>query len=308
MKNLDYCVKFNSDESETVEYNNPLFPLYVRYGKLSLYPEYTCTSHWHSDLEFILVKKGYMTYNVNGKLIELTQNNGIMVNSRQLHYGFSKDRTECEFICILISEDLFRSNLWFYENFIEKITSHYGEYLYLPNAKWQNDILEILEKIYGFYDILLDHSSEPSISYFDLMKDLYELVKILYKNRPDASQALSQTHESAELHTLKTMIAYMEKHYAEPISLQELSTSGTCCKSKCSALFRKYLRDTPISYLTKFRLRKSLEKLISTQEDITQIALSCGFNGTSYYCETFKKYYGISPLKYRYQATSIKIR
>lgn len=78
-----YSSKFNVDLSETVAYNNPLFPLYVRAGKLSWYPDYSAISHWHSDLEFIHVKKGKMTYNVNGKLINLEENRGIMLNTPQ---------------------------------------------------------------------------------------------------------------------------------------------------------------------------------------------------------------------------------
>ena len=57
-----YCSVFNSDSSETVAYNNPLFPAYVVYGFLSSYPDYSSISHWHKDLEFILIKKGAMTY------------------------------------------------------------------------------------------------------------------------------------------------------------------------------------------------------------------------------------------------------
>lgn len=55
---IGYCSVFNSDSSETVAYNNPLFPAYVVYSLLSSYPDYSAISHWHKDLEFIAVKKG----------------------------------------------------------------------------------------------------------------------------------------------------------------------------------------------------------------------------------------------------------
>ncbi len=67
------CSVFNPDFSETVAYNNPLFPAYVVYGFLTSYPDYSSISHWHKDLEFILIKKGAMTYNVNGRLIDLAE-------------------------------------------------------------------------------------------------------------------------------------------------------------------------------------------------------------------------------------------
>lgn len=37
----------------------------------------------------------------------------------------------------------------------------------------------------------------------------------------------------------------------------------------------------------------------ASEESITEIAHRCGFGGASYYCEVFKKYYGVSPLTYR---------
>ena len=40
-----------------------------------------------------------MSYNVNGTIVRLGEGEGIFVNARQLHYGFSEERTECDFLC-----------------------------------------------------------------------------------------------------------------------------------------------------------------------------------------------------------------
>ena len=81
--------------------------------------------------------------------------------------------------------------------------------------------------------------------------------------------------------------------------LSDYLTWVACCKSKCSLLFKKYLRDTPITYTTKLRLRKSLSTLLGSNSSIADIAYEYGFGGASYYCETFKKYYGMPPLLYK---------
>lgn len=98
------------------------------------------------------------------------------------------------------------------------------------------------------------------------------------------------------LSSLRSMMTYIEEHYMEHITLADIALSGACCKSKCSLLFKKYLRDTPITYTTKLRLRKSLSTLLDSNSIITDIAYEYGFGGASYYCETFKKYYGMPPL------------
>lgn len=291
---IKHCSVFNSDSSETVAYNNPLFPAYVVYGVLSSYPDYTSISHWHKDLEFIVVKKGKMTYNVNGQLIELTESCGIMVNSRQLHYGFSAEHNECEFICILLSPELLQENNWFYQNCIEPVTENSAvPYLYLTQNDWTASVIQKLEEIYDFFGKI----PAKHLSYFRLMENYYGIMKILYENLDIENQA--QEPESSELSSLKNMISYIEEHYMEHVALADIALSGACCKSKCSLLFKKYLRDTPITYLTKLRLQKSLSMLLGSNSNIAAIAYEYGFNGPSYYCETFKKYYGVSPVIYK---------
>lgn len=89
------------------------------------------------------------------------------------------------------------------------------------------------------------------------------------------------------------------KHYMEHITLADIALSGACCKSKCSLLFKKYLRDTPINCTTRLRLRNSLSALLGSNSSIASIAYEYGFNGANYYCETFKKYYGMPPMIYK---------
>lgn len=292
--NTAYCSTFNLDSSETVAYNNPLFPAYVRYGILSSYPDYSAVSHWHKDLEFIVIKKGSMTYNVNGELINLPEGSGIMVNSRQLHYGFSPEHKECEFICILFSSELLSGNEWFCQNYIEPVTENsFYPYLYLGGEEWKCAILEKLNKLY----LSITVQPEQELPYFALIGEFLSIMKILFENLDVKNHEKAKT--SNELTSLKNMITYIEKHFAQRITLEEIALSGVCCKSRCSLLFKKYLRETPMTYTAKLRLRKSLAALLDSDQSITEIAYEYGFCGASYYCETFQKYYGISPLKYR---------
>lgn len=291
---VKYCSNLNRDFSERVAYNHPCFPVYVRYGILSKYPDYSAVSHWHEDLEFILIRKGKMTYNVNGELIELSERNGIMVNSRQLHYGFSAEHHECEFLCILFSPELLRGNQWFYQTCIAHITQNYGyPYLYLDSGSWQQSILDKLEELYRAFG----GDAVEASACFQALETFLFIMNLLYENLRAESSALGK--ENAELAALRRMITYIEEHYAEEVALADIALAGICCKSRCSMLFKKYLRDTPVTYMTKLRLQKSLGALLNSDAGITDIAYENGFCSGSYYCEMFRKYYGISPHKYR---------
>ncbi len=142
-KSIKYCSVFHQDASETVAYNNPLFPCLRRIqfpvllSRLFLYQPLARGFGIDPD------KRGAMTYNVNGALVELTEKCGILVNSRQLHYGFSAAHWECEFICLLFSPELLAGNEWFYQNYVTCITENSSyPYLYLAPENWTAVILQ----------------------------------------------------------------------------------------------------------------------------------------------------------------------
>ena len=83
------------DTSEIVHYDEMGIPLYIRIGELSFYPGKKALCHWHEDMEFIRILKGEMNYYVNGHNVLLKENDGIMVNTRQLHYGYSVCQHRC---------------------------------------------------------------------------------------------------------------------------------------------------------------------------------------------------------------------
>jgi AraC-like DNA-binding protein len=95
------------------------------------------------------------------------------------------------------------------------------------------------------------------------------------------------------------MIGYIQKHYAEKITLHDIATAGLMCRSKCCQLFQQTLHQTPFEYLLRYRVQKSLSLLARNNLTITAIALACGFSGASYYTEVFHKIMGISPSAYR---------
>ena len=97
------------------------------------------------------------------------------------------------------------------------------------------------------------------------------------------------------------MIGFVQKNYQNKILLRDISAVGNCCKTKCTMLFQKYLGVPPVQYVTQYRLEKASTLLRSTALSVTEIAYTCGFSNTSYFCELFHKYYHTTPKLYRNQ-------
>ena len=283
-------ISINSDLSENVDYNNKRFPAYVKTGILSNYPNYRAACHWHDDFEFIYIYSGQMDYDVNGIIVSLSAGEGIFVNSKCLHFGFSETHNECDFLCVLLHPDLLSANEYFIDTIIHPLISDES----IPFIKLQLGVTwqrEILTSLNAFSDLCASNSS--AISIISLFSRIIELI---IENKDQTSSAYYNT---SDLNILTAMVGYVQQNYSEKISVHMLSSAGGCCKTKCNELFRNYLNTTPLMYITDYRLQKSIHMLQNTSATISEIAYSCGFSSPSYYCETFHKHYGTTPNLYK---------
>lgn len=278
----DYC--------ENINYNKKGYPVYIKKEFLSQYPNYSCISHWHEDLEFIIILSGHMNYNINGTIIDITEQNGILVNSRQFHYGYSCDFTECEFICIVFNPLLLCINEYFENTYVNTIIKNIEQpyFIFYQSIIWQKQILDILKEIYIY--------NKKNFDILEIQHNIFKLWKLLYKNFPKQKNNIAKSNR--QITSIKKMITFIKNHYKEKISLDMIANSGNICKSNCSVLFHKYVCQTPISYLIRYRLNQSINLLFHTDMSITEISYEVGFNSTSYYSEMFKKYYHCTPREY----------
>lgn len=278
----------NEDKSEKVRYHTLEYPIYATKGTLSPYP---IPSHWHDDVEFIVVISGEMKYNINGDILTIKSGDGIFVNSRQLHYSFSDEINNSEFYCVLIHPIILCANEYIEQTFINPVISNidFSYKLLFSHNNWENDIMESIKKMYEL---------RGQKSYFLSAQSLfYSIWGKLYDNMPIVQSV--DKKENHQLSELKKMMKYIQQNYTEKISLDKIASSVNICKSSCCTIFKNYLNQTPINYLTDYRLNKSMHLLISTDMPITEIAFSVGFLGSSYYAETFKKRMNCSPTEYR---------
>lgn len=284
--------ELKDDFSEKVHYNSPGFPIYIRENSLSQYPNYSAVSHWHNDVEFIAILSGQMQYNVNGNIISLDKGNGIFVNSRQLHYGFSQNYSDCKFICILLHPILLCVSRYIEEKYILPIISNKNIPFCLleKNVGWQYSLLKLI--------LQMSPSSKKPISELQIQSIIFSIWDLLNKHVPSFKNTI-HIKQNNNLVILKYMIGYIQKNHYKKLTLSDIAASGMTCVSKCCFIFQKYINLTPIAYLTDYRLKKSINLLCLTDMTITQISYKVGFSGASYYSEIFRKNFNCTPTQYR---------
>ncbi len=135
--------------------------------------------------------------------------------------------------------------------------------------------------------------------------DSYERSLLLYKllgHIPSLSKKTYDT-ESVEKQKIgikiRPVVAYIEKNYKLPVSLDEMAELIDVSKSYLCRVFKQAYGITPVTFLLNFRISKAKQLLISTDMKIRLLAAECGFNDTSYFCMMFKKSEGMTPEEFR---------
>lgn len=92
---------------------------------------------------------------------------------------------------------------------------------------------------------------------------------------------------------------YINSHYHDILSLNEISDFCNVSRSHLGRLFREQLHTTLQDYLITFRLTKASDLLVRTTLPICEIAEQVGYHNELNLLRAFKNKYGLSPNAYR---------
>ncbi len=100
-------------------------------------------------------------------------------------------------------------------------------------------------------------------------------------------------------YTIRHCMCYIEKHYADNITLDDLAQAVNISKSYLSMMFKQETGVNFIAYLTKYRLERAKELIIGSNLKIYEIAEKVGFSSPYYFSKVFKDETGMSCKEYK---------
>ncbi len=98
---------------------------------------------------------------------------------------------------------------------------------------------------------------------------------------------------------IHTSLNYLNRHYAEPVSLEALASMEFLSSSRYSALFHQITGLSPQQYLIGLRLKNARDLLLSTDLSIAEVARSVGYDDALYFSRLFHRHFGMAPRSLR---------
>ena len=234
--------------------------------------------HYHNEYEFYYLMEGTSTYIIDGEIYPVEKGDFVFVPQNVLHMTDS-----------LSSQKIMER---FLLSFDESIFSDKNRYLL--NALTETRIIHVPDTILPIIESIIA-KIETEYKQTNIGKDALLSVYIIEL----LAMKKNKIRESDRI--IYDVSDYIMLHYAEDISLKNISKTFNISESYLSRKFKEITGLCLNQYITYIRISHAEKLLENSPLSITKIADLCGFCGSTYFSSVFKKVKGVPPLTYRKQ-------
>lgn len=129
---------------------------------------------------------------------------------------------------------------------------------------------------------------------------LLKMLALLYRGFESSAQTTLQVSEFANRYErISAALNYINNNYNVNITLNDLASKCHMNPNYFSSYFKQVMNYTPFEYINKKRVEAACQRLLTTNDSITKIALDVGFHSISYFNRVFKMQMNMSPITFR---------
>ena len=235
--------------------------------------------HTHNHLELFYIVGGKGQFLIQDQLYPVNVNNLVIINPNVPHTEVSLNAQPLEYIVLGIGGVELAAN-----------DSSNGQFTILDHFEsveisgcLRNILREMEQKNPGYKDVCQ--------AYMEIL--IIRLMRSTALAAPSESQAVSTNRQCASVRR------YIDLHFKEPLTLEQLAEEGHMNKFYLSHAFKKEYGLSPINYMITRRIDECKYLLAETDLSMSQIAQLLGFSSLSYFSQVFHRTQSISPKEYR---------
>ena len=266
--------------------------------------------HWHEELEFDVVTEGRMECLVGDESFIMEKGDCIFINQNVMHSIHPIGDEPGHFDAIVFHPTFLFNYSMTYMNtkYLIPIVGNLNLKSFLMNSSYQH-----FDKVTEYITELSDANMQKELGYEVVTKICLARLWLLLLKEFNSSDISKNPQESLSLgeSRAKDAVIYIQEHYNEPISLDEIATAIHVSKSECCRCFKRSLHCTPFEYLMKYRIFMASIKISQDTGNVlsfSDIASSVGFNNVSYFNKLFKLFLKCTPSQYRKNIKNGKLK
>jgi YesN/AraC family two-component response regulator len=294
---------------------------------VTIWNHLTVASHSHAFFEFSMIIQGSCVHDYRGVRAPLIPGDVLLIAPHECHSYTAKMPVEminCQFYgggfneeCSQILETVSNAADGFYDRYdLEKqwseLLKNITEYAEQSEGQFQKTRQDSLNR-QGIIHLEMDEKREVEHLLRRMMEEQrsrqkgFETVKmaclqmilVIFKRIQNRQMVHLQNNQNEKTKYIYRTIDYMEKHLDEKIDLAVLASQSCWSEGHFRSVFKEVTGLSPVEYLNRLRIVKSLEYMEKENLRISEAAEKVGIYDPSYYSRLFKKVIGYSPRYFR---------
>ena len=285
--------EYNEQGRELREHGTTAFPIAVYSGDFAAK---AVPLHWHEEFEAGYTTAGTVIMCVGSQRITLNQGDGFFINSGIPHAFIAADDPDSRQNSIVFDPILVggRFDSVFWRQYVQPIVNAASmPWFCLDRAgSWHKDAVRAIDSAWRCFR---QGESEYEL---DVRHSLSHLLALLSRHLP-AEQPAKARRISRDNERIKVMLNYIQSHFTEQMTTNEVAASAMVSPSECLRCFHNTIGITPVQYIKYYRVQRAADQLQATDRKIADIGADCGFQEMSYFAKAFREVMGLAPSAYR---------
>jgi len=245
--------------------------------------------HWHDELEILFPLNGDADITIEGHTYKLNNRQILVVESGKIHSTYSYTKTHM-FACIQISKRILQKympdiHLYQIRCIPEEITDKQFEHY-----------LELCQMAAELTRLYIEDSPTSMLESEGIILQMLARLLKYFSSVPTYEQTNSTF---SNMDRIREIITYVDEHYAEPISLKDVSDHLGLGKEYFCRFFKKHMGTSFLQYLNEVRATHIYQDLQNSNASIAEIMEDNGFTNQKLFNKTFKNLYGCTPSSVR---------
>lgn len=230
-----------------------------------------------------------------GKVISELPENSLTIVDSEVFYEFNRDlvraleslNTEC----------------------LKPLLNNLKDSLLSTSGITGHEILQMTKEVCNLFLItmrnqeLIVENAECFLSDFSVKAedcwDVNTLFALLDETLSNSYEKAVQTKKLEDGRPIRIAKKYMEEHYMDSITMEDVSAIAGFSTTYFSSLFKRETGMTFLEYLLYLRMEEAKRLLKKTNINVSNICQDVGYSDIKYFTKTFIKYTGLKPTAYR---------
>lgn len=263
---------------------------------------YKLPTHKNQGLEIVLVTKGELLWEVEGRREWVRAGSLFFTLPWQAHGGVEREQPASELFFIILALDKVYS----------KATRRFGFHssLKIP-AREETLISKILTRPSNAHaqhasdlsihllPLIVKELSSPGTCHQTFIMSLARALIIEVARAIETTRGRSNLPADGAFHRVKGFVQSLAHRCSEPWTLLSMSEACSLKRTQFAKLVSQQTGDHPIALLNRLRVQKAEKLLMDTRHSVIQIAIESGFSSSQYFATVFKQYTSLDPTRYR---------